>query len=73
MVKSNQSPFTEDQLAKNPSVDPKVVNEAYRIRKELEDLGVWEESGIRVRNPFEIKPDPIPHGQKMEQIISQNR
>ena len=73
MAKNDQLPFTEDQLAKNPAVDLKVVKEAHRVRKELGDLGVWEESGSRVRNPFEITRAPRPHGQRIEQLISQNR
>ena len=64
--------LTEEQIAKNPAIDPKVVKEAERARKELETLGVWEESGSRVRNPLEIKPDPTSHGQKMAQLMTQS-
>ena len=64
--------LTEEQIAKNPAIDPKVVREAERARIELETLGVWEESGSRVRNPLEIKPDLRPHGQKMAQLMTQS-
>ncbi len=64
--------LTGDQIAKNPAVDAKVVKEAERARKELEALGVWEESGSRVRNPFEVKPDLRPHGQKIARLIAQS-
>ena len=72
MVKSDRFLPTDDQLAKNPAVNLKLVHEAYRVRKELDDLGVWEDSGSRVRSPFEMRPDLEPHGRKMEQLISQN-
>ena len=64
--------LTEGHIAKNPAVDLEMVKEAERARKELETLGVWEESGSRVRNPFEITPDLKPHGQKIAQLIAQS-
>ena len=73
MQSASRFMLTEEQIAKNPAVDPKVVKEAERARKELETLGVWEENGSRVRNPFEIKPDMRPHGQQIAQLITQSK
>ena len=72
MQSNSRFMLTEEQIAKNPAVDPKVVKEAERARKELETLGVWEEGRSRVRNPFEIKPDTGPHGQKIAQLVTQS-
>ena len=69
MESDNRFLLAKDQIAKNPAVDPKVVKEAERARKELEALGVWEESGSRVRNPFEVKPDLRSHGQEISQNL----
>ena len=71
MDSSTQDLFTEDQIANNPSVDLKVVNEAERARRELENLGVWKETGSRVRNPFGTKPDMRRHGQKIARLMNQ--
>ena len=65
MAKSGRPTPIEDQVAKNPSVDPKIVKEALRMRKELENMGVWEESTSRVRNPFEINPDLKQRGKRL--------
>ena len=62
--------LTEEQIAKNPAVDSKIVLEAERARRELETLGVWEDNGSRVRNPLGIKPDLRPHGQKRAQFMT---
>lgn len=72
MVNDTRLILTEEQIARNPAVDPKVVGEAERARKELETLGIWVETGSRVRNPFEIKQDPKPHGQKITQLMAQS-
>ena len=64
--------LTQEQVAKNPAIDPKVVKEAEQARRELEILGFWEESASRVRNPLEIKPDPRPHGQKIARLMIQS-
>lgn len=72
MANDSQLLFTEEQLAKNPAVDLQTVNEAERARKQLESLGVWKESGSRVRNPYEIKPDMRAHGQKINQLMAQS-
>ena len=61
----------EDLITKNPAINLDVVNEAERARRELESLGVWKDSGSRVRNPFEIKPDPRPHGKKLARLMAQ--
>lgn len=70
MQSDNRSPLTEDRLAENPAVDSQVVKEAERARKELESLGVWEESRSRVRNPFEVKPDLRPYEQGISSSIA---
>lgn len=57
MLSVSRFTLTEEQIAKNPAVDAKVVREAERARKELETLGVWEEIGSRVRSPFQVGPD----------------
>ena len=61
MENNNRSLLNEDRLEENPAVDSRVVREAQRARKELESLGVWEESGSRVRSPFEFNPDLSPY------------
>ena len=73
METGNRLLFTEDWIAKNPSVDLKVVKEAERAREELESLGVWEETGSRVRNHFGIKPDLRPYRHRLAQLIVQVR
>ncbi len=73
MLKEHQLMLTEEQIAKNPAIDPKIVKEALQMRRELEKLGVWEDSGSRVRNPFEIKPALNPRGQSGNRLITQNR
>ena len=72
MEEKNQVPFSEERIAKNPAVNLKLVNEAHRVRKELEKLGVWEDHGSRVRSPFEPNPTLQPHEQRIEQLISQD-
>lgn len=72
MEGDNRFLLTEDQITRNPAVDPKVVKEAERARRELETLGIWEEKGSRVRNPFEVKPDLRPYGQKIAQLMAQS-
>lgn len=72
MESDNRFQLTEDRIVKNPAVDSAVVKEAERARKELESLGTWEESGSRVKNPFEDKPGLRPHGQKISQFIAQS-
>lgn len=64
---------TEEQIAKNPAVDPKIVKEAQQMRRELEELGVWEDSGSRVSNPFETKPTSKPREESRSRLITQNR
>ena len=74
MTEDNRPPpITADQLAKNPSIDMDVVKQAHRARRQLEEMGVWEEGGSRVRSPFDVKPDIRPHNQRMRQLISQNQ
>ena len=72
MTKSDRFLFTDEQLAKNPAVNLKLMHETYLVRKKLDDLGVWQNSGSRVRSPFEMRPDLEPHGRQMEQLMSQN-
>ena len=64
--------LTENLIARNPSVDLDVINEAERARRELERLGVWKDTGSRVRNPFGIKPDMRTNGQKISRLIAQS-
>ncbi len=73
MLKEHQLKLTEEQIAKNPAVDPKIVNEALQMRRELEKLGVWEDSGSRVRNPFETKPTLKPRRENRSRLITQNQ
>ena len=72
MESSTQELFTEEQIANNPSVDLRVLSEAERARQELENLGVWKETGSRVRNPFGIKPDMRRHSQKIARLMNQS-
>ena len=72
MESSTRLLFAEDQIANNPSVDLSVINEAERARRELESLGVWKETESRVRNPFGMKPDMRPHGQKIARLMAQS-
>ena len=68
MENNNRSLLNEDRLEENPAVDSRVVKEAQRARKELESLGVWEESGSRVRSPFEVNPDLSPYLQAVSNV-----
>ena len=52
---------------------PKIVEEALQMRRELEKLGVWEDSGSRVSNPFETKPTLKPREESRSRLITQNR
>ncbi len=70
MPRKDRSILTEEQLAKNPAVDPKIVEEALQMRRELEKLGVWEDSGSRATNSFETKPALKPHRSR---LITQNQ
>ena len=65
--------FTKDQITKNPAINIELVTEAERARKELETLGIWKKEASPVRNPFEVKPNPRSHGQKISQLISQSQ
>ena len=65
--------LADDQVAKNPAIDSKVVKEAERARRELETLGVWEDSGSRVRNPLEIRPALRQREQKTPQRMIQGK
>ncbi len=73
MESNTQLWFTEDTIANSPSVDLNVIKEAERARRELENLGIWKESGSRVRNPFWIKPDMRTPGQKIVQLRVQSK
>ena len=73
MPKKDQPMLTEEQIAKNPAIDPKIVKEALQMRRELENFGVWEDSGSRVRNPTEVKPASNPRGQSGNRLITQNQ
>lgn len=73
MTSTNTVRFTKGQIANNPAIEIDKVNEAERARKELENLGVWEKGGRRVKNPLEIKPDPKVRGQKVAKLISQSQ
>ena len=70
MESDNRSLLTKDRLEKNPAVDSQVVQEAERARKELESLGVWEESRSKVRNPFEVRPDLMTYVQNTSSSTS---
>lgn len=73
MPKKARHLLTDNQIAKNPAVDPKVVKEALQMRRELEKLGVWEDRGSRVRNPFEPKPALKQRGEGKSRLITQNQ
>ena len=73
MPKEQQQMLTDEQIAKNPAINPKIVKEALQMRRELEKLGVWDDSGSRVRNPFEIKPALKPGGESRSRLITQNQ
>ena len=60
MEKEGQAPFARDQLRRNPGVDLKVVREAQRQIKELEDLGIESKPIGRIIHPFEAQPSTQP-------------
>lgn len=72
MAKEDPIGLTADQLAKNPAIDINVVNDARRVREQLEELGMWEEGGSRVRSPFDIRPGSRLHGQRLQRLTSQD-
>ena len=73
MVKVDNPLIADETLERNPAVDLKLVAEVYRMSKELKGLDLWEETGSRVRSPFEIVPHLNPHGLEIERLISQGR
>ena len=73
MPKKDRLMLTKEQIAKNPAVDPKIVEEALQMRRKLEELGVWEDSGSRVSNPFETKPTSKRREESRSRLITQNR
>lgn len=70
MPRKDRLMLTKEQIAKNPAVDPKIVEEALQMRRELEELGVWEDSGSRVSNPFETKPTSKPLEESRSRLIT---
>ena len=71
MINIDKPLIADEKLERNPAVDLKLVNEVYRLSKELRDLDLWEETGSRVRSPFETRPHLKPHSLEIEQLISQ--
>ena len=65
--------LTDTQLARNPAVDLKVIDEAVRARKTLEAMGVWEETGSRMINPLVIRPEFLPRGKGIDRLIAQSK
>ena len=53
------------QLTATPSISNTVTSECRHA------LGVWQDSGSRVSNSFEIKPDPSPHGKELARLMAQ--
>jgi len=73
-MKSNDKlALTKEQLAENPAVDPEIVEEALKMRLELERLGVWERSGNRVVCPPENRPATNPFGSTRRQFVTQTQ
>ncbi len=56
--------LTQDEISRNPGVDPDIVREALRMREKLESMGVWVDKGSRIVNPFGIHPDRPPAQQQ---------
>ena len=52
------------------SVDPDLMREAIRLKRELEELGLWEDNGPQVLGPFELNPDSPYLAPTIEQLIS---
>ncbi|WP_446831771.1 hypothetical protein [Candidatus Foliamicus sp.] len=73
MARKTSFLLTEEQFAKNPAVNRKVVEQALEMRSELERLGVWQDSGSRVTNPFATKPTVKPIAANGSRRIIQNR
>lgn len=73
MPRKDRLMLTKEKITKNPAVNPKIVKEALRMRRELEKLGVWEESGSRVSNPFETRPALKSRGDSRSRLITQNK
>ena len=44
--------LSPDDLEKNPAVDMRLIEEAQRYRKELEDMGIHPQTQYRLRHPF---------------------
>ena len=65
--------LTEEQIAKNPAINPGIVKEAIQMRRELEKLGVWEDNGSRVSNTTVTKPISKAYRESKSLLITQNR
>ena len=63
---------TKERLEENPAVDSDIVRQALKMREELERLGLWEDSGSRVRNPFETQPEMYSDGFSKNRFITQS-
>lgn len=70
MQEQDQPLSSEDILKRNLPANSDLIREAVRLRKELENLGLWEDNGPQVLGPFMLNPDSPYLDPSIEQINS---
>lgn len=71
MSKNDGLVLTQEEISRNPGVDPDVVREALRMREKLESMGIWVDKGSRIVNPVAVHPDRTPAKQPISSGIDQ--
>lgn len=71
MSKNDGLVLTQEEISRNPGVDPDVVREALRMRKQLESMGVWVDKGSRIASPVAVHPDRTPEKQPISSGFTQ--
>ncbi len=67
MESQQKKSLFDSQPTPSSRADEEQINEARRIREQLESLGVWEHKGSKVRNPYYPSPsDPETPRQPMQ-------
>ena len=62
--------LTQEELSRNPGIDPDIVREALRMREKLESMGIWVDKGSRIVSPFAVHPDRTPAKQPISSWLA---
>ncbi len=63
--------LTDEEISRNPGVDPDIVRESLRMRKKLESMGIWVEKGSRIVSPFAVRPNATSARQPILPVLAQ--